>query len=61
MGLDLAQAKLVFVKSPSHFRATFGPYATEIFTADTPGPTCVNITKVDYKKLHRPTHPLDEI
>ena len=61
VGLDLAQAKLVFVKSPSHFRATFGPYATEIFTADTPGPTCVNITKVDYKKLHRPTHPLDEI
>ena len=61
VGLDLTQAKLVFVKSPSHFRATFGPYATQIFTADTPGPTRVNIAKVNYEKLERPIHPLDKI
>ena len=61
MGLSLTQAKLVFVKSPSHFRATFGPYAPQIFTADTPGPTRVNIAKVNYEKLERPIHPLDKI
>ena len=61
VGLGLTQAKLVFVKSPSHFRATFGPYATQILTADTPGPTRVNIAKVNYEKLKRPIHPLDEI
>ena len=61
VGLDLTQAKLVFVKSPSHFRATFGPYASQIYTADTPGPTRVNIAKVNYEKLQRPIHPLDKI
>ena len=61
VGLGLTQAKLVFVKSPSHFRATFGPYATQILTADTPGPTRVNIAKVNYEKLQRPIHPLDKI
>ena len=59
VGLDLSLPKLVFVKSPSHFRATFGPYADKILTADTPGPTRVNIRKVNYKKLRRPIHPLD--
>ena len=61
VGLDITQAKLVFVKSPSHFRATFGRYAAQIYTADTPGPTRVNIAKVNYEKLQRPIHPLDKI
>ena len=59
VGLDLALAKLIFVKSPSHFRATFGPYADRILTADTPGATRVNIKEVKYKNLRRPIHPLD--
>jgi microcystin degradation protein MlrC len=61
VGLDLNQATLVFVKSPSHFRATFEPHASLILTADTPGPTRVNIREVNYKNLTRPIHPLDEI
>ena len=60
VGLDLSLAKLVFVKSPSHFRATFGPYADRILTADTPGATRVNIKEVEYKNLRRPIHPLDD-
>jgi len=59
VGLDLKLAQLIFVKSPSHFRATFSPFADRILTADTPGPTRVNIRKVHYKKLRRPVHPLD--
>ena len=61
VGLDLSLPNLVFVKSPSHFRATFGPYADQILTADTPGATRVNIKKVNYKKLRRPIHPIDII
>ncbi|MBM84936.1 MAG: hypothetical protein CMM47_02810 [Rhodospirillaceae bacterium] len=61
VGLDLSKPALVFVKSPSHFRATFGPYADRILTADTPGPTCGNIRNVTYKNLRRPIHPLDDI
>ncbi len=59
VGLELAQAGLIFVKSPSHFRATFGPYADRILTADTPGATRVNIRQVAYKNVIRPIHPLD--
>jgi microcystin degradation protein MlrC len=51
---------LVFVKSPSHFRATFTPFADRILTADTPGAARVNIREVAYKKVRRPIHPLDD-
>jgi len=61
VGLDLSLPNLVFVKSPSHFRATFSRYADQILSADTPGPTRVNIKKVNYKKLRRPIHPLDTV
>ena len=60
VGLDLAKAGLVFVKSPSHFRATFGSHADRILTADTPGAARVNIREVAYKNVRRPIHPLDD-
>lgn len=60
VGLELSQAGLVFVKSPSHFRATFGPHATRILTADTPGAARVNIKNVAYGNITRPIHPLDD-
>lgn len=59
VGLDLGKAGLVFVKSPSHFRATFSAHADRILTADTPGAARVNIRKVAYKNVRRPIHPLD--
>ena len=59
VGLDLSKAGLVFVKSPSHFRATFGPHADRILTADTPGAARVNIREVGYRHVRRPIHPLD--
>jgi microcystin degradation protein MlrC len=58
--LELAKAGLVFVKSPSHFRATFGAHADRILTVDTPGAARVNIREVAYKNVRRPIHPLDE-
>ena len=60
VGLELAKAGLVFVKSPSHFRATFGPHADRILTADTPGATRVNIKNLTYRNVARPIHPLDD-
>ena len=41
--------------------AAYEKRTTQIFTADTPGPTRVNIAKVNYEKLERPIHPLDKI
>jgi microcystin degradation protein MlrC len=61
LGLDLRTAALAFVKSPSHFRATFGPIADRILIADTPGPTCANMRKVKFTRVTRPLYPLDEI
>jgi microcystin degradation protein MlrC len=61
VGLDLSKAGLVFVKSPSHFRATFAAHADRILTADTPGAARVNIREVAYKNVRRPIHPLDDI
>jgi microcystin degradation protein MlrC len=60
-GLDPATAALVFVKSPSHFRAAFGPLAARILLADTPGPTRADIRKLPYTRVTRPLHPLDNI
>lgn len=61
VGLNPRAAALLFVKSPSHFRATFGPIADRILVADTPGPTCANMRKVKFTRVTRPLYPLDEI
>jgi microcystin degradation protein MlrC len=60
-GLDPSQAALVFVKSPSHFRASFGPLAQRILVADTPGPTTANMRRIPFTKATRPLFPLDAI
>jgi microcystin degradation protein MlrC len=61
VGLDPRDAALVFVKSPSHFRAALAPIADRILVADTPGPTCPNMCKVPFRRVRRPVHPLDPI
>jgi microcystin degradation protein MlrC len=59
VGLDPAEAALVFVRSPSHFRVSYTPIAARIFLADTPGPTCVNMRRIPFTKVTRPFYPLD--
>ncbi|MET0744523.1 MAG: M81 family metallopeptidase [Microvirga sp.] len=59
-GLDPAAAALVFVKSPSHFRTSFGPLAARILVADTPGPTQADLKTLDFRRVTRPLFPLDE-
>lgn len=59
-GLRLEEAALVFVKSPSHFRVTFEPYARRILNADTPGPTCPNMRRLILRHVSRPLYPLDD-
>lgn len=60
-GLDPAEAKLVFVKSPSHFRESFGPLAARILLADTPGSTRADIRQLPYRRVSRPLSPLDPV
>jgi microcystin degradation protein MlrC len=60
-GLEPAEAALCFVKSPSHFRASFGPLARRILLADTPGPTRADLRALPYRRVTRPLWPLDEM
>ncbi|MBI1777067.1 MAG: M81 family metallopeptidase [Proteobacteria bacterium] len=60
VGLDLGEAALVFVKSSGHFRTAFAPVAERILMADTPGPTCANMRRLQFSKVTRPLYPLDE-
>ncbi len=60
VGLDLRHAALVFVKSPSHFRAAFGSHAARVLAADTPGATCGNMRRLAFRNVTRPLYPLDE-
>ena len=48
VGLDLRDAALVFVKSPSHFRVAFAPHAARLLISDTPGATCVNMRRLRF-------------
>lgn len=59
-GLDPGAAALIFVKSPSHFRASFAPIAARVLVADTPGATCANMRRLVFKHVTRPLYPLDE-
>ncbi len=61
LGLDPKDAALVFAKSPSHFRASFGPLADRLLSADTPGPTCANMRKLRFSHVTRPLYPLDNM
>ncbi len=48
-GIDLAQTKIIVVKSSQHFHAKFGPIASEVIYVDTPGVVPANFTTLPYK------------
>ena len=60
VGLTLAQAAIVFVKSPSHFRVSYAPHAARVLAADTPGTTCGNMRRLVLHRVTRPLYPLDD-
>lgn len=61
LGLDVAAARAVVVKSRGHFRAgfdeTFGP--DRVLEVDTPGLTSPVLANFDFTGLPRPAYPLD--
>lgn len=59
VGLEPAEADLVFVKSPSHFRVAYGPLASDLIMAETPGCTCCNMRKLTFRHATRPLYPMD--
>jgi len=58
-GLPLDRAALVFVKSPAHFRQSFGPFAARIISANTAGPTAPDMRRIPFTRVTRPLYPID--
>jgi microcystin degradation protein MlrC len=61
VGLDPADAALVFVKSPGHFRVSYAPLAQRLLVADTPGAARPNVRALRFTRVTRPLYPLDEL
>ncbi len=61
-GLDIAQARVVVVKSRGHFRAGFDEFfqPEQVYEVDCPGLTSPVLGNFRWTKLPRPVYPLDE-
>ncbi len=61
LGANMADYRLVGLKSMAHFRAYFKDTADAIVTADTPSTIYSDIRACPYKHIKRPIYPLEEI
>jgi microcystin degradation protein MlrC len=61
LGLDIAAARSVIVKSRGHFRAAFDLLFPDdrIVEVDVPGLTTPVLARVPYRDVPRPIYPLD--
>lgn len=61
LGLDIAQAQTVVVKSRGHFRAGFAPWFApeQVYEIDTGGLTSPVLDRWPLTKVPRPSYPLD--
>lgn len=60
VGEEPSGADVVFVKSPSHFRVSYRPFAAELIVAESPGANCCNMAKLLFRHVTRPLYPIDE-
>jgi len=50
-GLDPRDLAILAVKSSVHFRADFGPMASEVLVVESPGPNIADLTKLPFTRL----------
>lgn len=62
LGVDIAAARTLVLKSRGHFRAGFGEFFApeRIFEVDCPGLTSPALHTFDWTRLPRPIYPLDD-
>jgi microcystin degradation protein MlrC len=62
MGLDIAKARAVVVKSRGHFRAGFSEFfgPDQVIEVDAPGLTSPILSRFNFKNLPRPVFPVDQ-
>ncbi|MDX5366475.1 MAG: MlrC C-terminal domain-containing protein, partial [Alphaproteobacteria bacterium] len=44
---------ILAVKSSVHFRADFGPMASEVLVVESPGPNTADLAKLPFRRLRR--------
>ncbi|MFM7532252.1 MAG: M81 family metallopeptidase [Rubrivivax sp.] len=59
-GVNLADKRMVVVKSTNHFHAAFAPIASKVLYCDSGGPIPRDHRQVPYTRAQRPLWPLDE-
>ncbi|MFO0472945.1 MAG: M81 family metallopeptidase [Pseudomonadota bacterium] len=59
LGVDLAQQRLVVVKSSQHFHAAYAPIASSVVYVDAPGSCSGRLGTLPYRRIRRPKWPLD--
>ena len=60
LGIEVAAAKLVVVKTASNFQF-FAPWRKQLIRVDTPGTTQSDLSVFRWQRLPRPIDPLDTI
>ena len=60
LGLDVAAAKMVVVKTASNFQF-FQRWRSGLIRVDSPGMTQSDLTAFDWKRIPRPIYPLDQL
>ncbi|MFC3675609.1 M81 family metallopeptidase [Ferrovibrio xuzhouensis] len=58
-GIDLAQKRIVVVKSSQHFHAAYAPVAQDVLYVGGPGAIAADIAQLDYRRITRPKWPFD--
>lgn len=60
LGVDIAQARMVVVKTASNFQF-FAPWRKQLIRVDTPGTTQSDLKAFDWQRISRPIWPLDPV
>ena len=60
LGLDIADAKMVVLKTASNFQF-FSRWRSGLIRVDSPGTTQSDLTAFEWKRIPRPTYPLDSL
>ena len=61
LGCDLAQQRLLVLKSSQHFRAAFAPLAVQVLYVSAPGSVARALQLLTYRKVTRPKWPIDAV
>ena len=59
VGLEPTEARIVVVKSPNLFKASYAPIAAKIIMVDGPGTSTTNYGRLPFTRIPRPLYPLD--